>query len=97
MLDEMEIRRAAENPNGKTPLTLPAPTRVEEIARPKELLFETLLKASELSGRRREKFKKTLQQRRRLLLERLDPEGEVRRVKAWQRMRADLEQRIRTR
>jgi len=96
LLDEMEIRRAAENPNGKAPLNLPAPTRVEEIARPKELLFETLLKASELSGRRREKFKKTLQQRRRLLLERLDPEGEVRRLRAWQRLRAELAETIPT-
>lgn len=94
LLDETEIRRVAENPMGRTILSLPAPTRVESMARPKELLFKTLLLASELSGRRREKFKKSLPYRRHLLLERLDPEGDIQQMAAWQRLRNDLQQAI---
>jgi len=94
LLDEMEIRRVAENPGGKVPLGLPAPEKVEMIANPKELLFETLLKASELTGRRRERFKRALAQKRRLLLERLSTEGEVARVKAWKRLEADLRRAV---
>jgi hypothetical protein len=90
LLDETEIRRVAENPNGKVALGLPTPERVEMIANPKDLLFELLLKASELKGRRRERFKRTLAQKRRLLLERLSTEGEVTHVTAWKRLEADL-------
>lgn len=94
LLDEDEIRRVAENPSGRVPLGLPAPEKVELIANPKELLFEILLEASELKGRRRERFKRTLSQKRRLLLERLSTEGKVTRVKAWKRLEEDLQRAI---
>lgn len=97
LLDEAEIRRVAENPKGRVSLDLPPPAKVEEVASPKERLEEVLLKASELTGKRRKKFGKTFPRRRRLLLERLEPEGAVARVKAWQRLRADLEEAIRSR
>lgn len=96
LLDETEIRRAAENPKGQVSLNLPSWANVERIGQPKELLFETLLKASELSGRRRDRFARSLSHRRRLLLERLDPEGKIRRVKAWKRLKADLTKALRT-
>ena len=54
--DERAIRNAAGNPNGKSPLGLPALRRVETRPNPKEDLKNALLAACELSGRRRKKF-----------------------------------------
>jgi hypothetical protein len=90
LLDEGEIRRAADNPNGRIELDLPSASRIESIASPKEHLFRTLETASELSGRRRARFKKSLPRRRRLLLERLSPTGRVTQLPAWQRLKQTL-------
>lgn len=53
LFDEAAIRRAAGNPNGKTPLDLPNPSRVEELNDPKTLLHDLVHVASELTGRRK--------------------------------------------
>ncbi len=94
LLDEEEIRRASDNPNGREDLDIPSPTRVEAIASPKERLFRALETASELRGRRLAKFKRSLPRRRRLLLERLSPTGLVTQLPAWQRLREGLEHTI---
>ncbi len=94
LLDEGEIRRAADNPNGRAELDLPSPSRIEGIASPKERLFRTLEAASELRGRRLARFKRSLPRRRRLLLERLDPTGAVAQLPAWQRLKEKLEEII---
>lgn len=94
LLDEEEIRRAADNPSGKIKLDLPSPGRTEGIASPKERLFRTLEIASELRGRKLARFKRSLPRRRRLLLERLSPEGRVTLLPAWQRLRKKLEQTL---
>ncbi len=54
--DEFAIRKAAGNPNGKTPLGLPSLKRVESRPDPKDDLRKALLAACELSGRRLKKF-----------------------------------------
>lgn len=90
LLEEAAIRRVAENPAGKMPLKLPSPTMVEKIARPKEKLDEAIILASELTGRRREKFVSRLSEKRAVLIRRLDPSGPVSQVPAWQRLQADL-------
>jgi hypothetical protein len=95
LLDEEEIRRVAENPKGKVRLNLPPASRVEHVADPKNRLHQALLKACELKGQRRKKFKNTLTQRCKVLLERLEPDGNIKQVKAWQRLRSDLEAAIR--
>lgn len=95
LLDEEEIRRVADNPNGRSQLDLPRPRRVEGISDPKSLLAEILVKASELRGRRLERFKRSIPRRVRLLLERLDPQGRVRLLPAWQRLRSDVREAIR--
>lgn len=56
LFDEQAIRRAAGNPNGKEPLDLPSPSRIESIPDPKEMLYSTLRTASGLSGRRLKRF-----------------------------------------
>lgn len=90
LVDEQAIRQTADNPNGQIPLDLPKPTAVEKLHDPKQKLWELLRSASGLSGRKLERFNKTLKVRRRLLLQRLDPDGSLREVSAWKRLVGDL-------
>ncbi|MCB2263030.1 MAG: hypothetical protein LGR52_08845 [Candidatus Thiosymbion ectosymbiont of Robbea hypermnestra] len=56
LIDEPALRRAAGNPHGRVDLAMPAIDRLERIPDPKQMLYELLLKASELKGRGRKKF-----------------------------------------
>lgn len=56
LIDEKAIRHAAGNPNGKVLISLPSVNQLEKLDNPKEVLFDLLKKASELSGRRLDKF-----------------------------------------
>ena len=56
LIDEVAIRRAAGNPNGTVELNLPKTHELEGVADPKQLLFDALAIASELTERRRKKF-----------------------------------------
>jgi hypothetical protein len=56
IFDEVAIRKAASNPNGKLALGLPALKRLEDRPDPKKDLADALRKASELTGRRLKKF-----------------------------------------
>jgi hypothetical protein len=57
LFDETAIRFAAGNPNGKCKLSLPSLKKVESIADPKVVLNAALETASELTGRRLDKFR----------------------------------------
>lgn len=96
LLDEEAVRKAAENPNGTVDLDLPSPHRVHEINDPKQHLKSTLVKASELSGRHLDRFKRRFFDQRRFLLERIEIHGPISDVPAWRRLRSDLEQRLTT-
>lgn len=50
------IRKAADNPNGRVPLRLPALHRIESLPDPKKTLYDLLVTASELQGRRKKSF-----------------------------------------
>jgi hypothetical protein len=56
LIDESAIRRAADNPNGKTPLDMPPLAKLEHLPDPKAICDVLLIAASEKSGRRRSKF-----------------------------------------
>lgn len=86
LLDEAEIRRVAQNPRSRTHLALPAPTQVERLSQPKEKLKELLSRASELRGRRLERFRNNFGRHRRLLLESLDIDGPIQQLSAWQQL-----------
>jgi hypothetical protein len=90
LLDETEIRRVSGAPNGKTPLNLPKPSKVESIPDPKTILKETLARASGLSGRKLATFNDRFSRNRALLLERINPEGPIRDVPSWRDFNADL-------
>ena len=57
LLDQQAIRTAAGNPNGTTPLQLPSIKSIEKLPDPKNTLFEALITATDLAGRRRRHFK----------------------------------------
>lgn len=86
LLDEEAIRRIAQNPRGRAPLSLPPPHRIEQTAHPKELLQEALRRANGGTGRRAERFRGEMSSHRRRLLEELDVEGPIRQLAAWQRL-----------
>ena len=56
LIDEAALRRAAGNPNGTQPLAMPDVQRLEELTDPKQLIRDLLRQASELQGRRLERF-----------------------------------------
>ncbi len=56
LIDEPALRRAAGNPHGGVSLAMPTIDKLEQIPNPKQVLHELLLTASELRGRRRDKF-----------------------------------------
>lgn len=55
LFDEQAVRRAAGNPNGRTPLQIPA-QGPETISDPKRVLHDALRSASGLAGRRLKNF-----------------------------------------
>lgn len=91
LVEEQQIREVAGNPNGRKALGLPDPARVELVSDPKALLKEVLVRAADLTGRRREKFNQRFPQHRRQLLERIDPDGRIRKVPSWNSFIDDLD------
>lgn len=91
ILDEQAIRTVAGNPRGRAVLGLPKWHEVESHADPKSLLNECLIKAAEVSGRRRERIAKRFNQNRRQLLERLDKDGPVKKLDSWQSLVSDVD------
>ena len=94
LLDEVEIRRVAENPKGTVPLDIPSAKRVERISNPKEHLITVILNASEQTGRQYRKIRRKIPQKCRLILDGLDPEGPVKAVPSWKLMFSDLRSAI---
>lgn len=60
LFDESAIRKAAGNPNGRHALGLPGPTAVESLSDPKEKIRTALSKATNLTGRRLNRFQRDL-------------------------------------
>lgn len=56
LFDIIALRKAAANPNGKTPLQLPELKKLEDEPDPKKVLYNLLRQASGLSSRRLKKF-----------------------------------------
>ena len=57
LIDEQAIREGANNPNGRTAIELPTPTRLHTIPNPKARLEGLLMTAANLNRRRLKKFK----------------------------------------
>lgn len=88
-----EIRRIAGNPNGRAPLGLPKLSQIEAQSSPKELLRQALIRAAK-PGRQQRAIRendKVFGQMRQELLERLDLDGPVTQLTAWQRLLTDIQ------
>lgn len=90
LLNEESIRRVAGHPRGTCRLDLPTASTVEGLANPKEKLQQALIVASELRGRRLDKFKSNFSRQRRQLLDDLDDAGPISRVPSWRQLVADV-------
>lgn len=88
LLDEAAIRQVAGNPKGRVPLNLPSPREAERRADPKSVLAESILTASDETGRRRDRIARRFPENRRRLLEQLQIDGPVRQLGAWRELEA---------
>jgi hypothetical protein len=86
LLDERSIRSVVENPSSSVELGLPRPEDAENVSNPKRKLREILVLASGLRGRRLKALKRDFPRHRSRLLERLDCDGLLGQVPAWQRL-----------
>lgn len=85
LTDSVAIRTVVGKPRGTSPLGLPAIRNIESTSSPKEVLEAACIAASDASGTRRRKEAKLFGRHRGTLLERLDLNGDVRRLASWQR------------
>jgi hypothetical protein len=88
LFDEQAIRKAAGNPRGRIPLELPPIIRLETIPDPKGLLFSRLYSASELTGRKRERF--DLKKCRYLVAEYIEDYSPLFALSAFKRLHEDI-------
>jgi len=88
LFDDVALRGAAGNPNGKQPLNLPRLNAVESLPDPKRHLMQLLQHASGLSGRRRDSFDAAQAARRLTTL--VADFSPLRELSAFQRVEADV-------
>ena len=92
LLDEQSIREVAGRPSSTVDLRIPAISRIEAHPDPKSLLQQALAAASDLTGRRLDRFQQHFGQQRRTLLQRLDIDGHVRQLSAWQALESSIDE-----
>ena len=90
LLDELAIRAAAGNPNGRAPTGLPAASRIEQLVDPKEFLFEVLIRVSELPPNRLRKFDPGAKRHR--VAELMDDYAPLRQLPSFSRLEAQVAQ-----
>ena len=94
--DEQAIRRASGNPKGTVSLNLPGVRAVEGLTDPKQVLFEALLAATELSGRHLARKSRKRPQMRMRVAELIDDFESLIGVPAFDRFLAELEKGLRS-
>jgi hypothetical protein len=91
--DENAIRRAAGNPNGHAPLSLPSARHWDQEADPKAILFGALKSASELPGRKLKKFSEGMARHR--VAELTEDFSPLERLPAFAALRDEISQAVR--
>jgi hypothetical protein len=89
LFDEAAIRRAAGNPNGRTPLSLPNPREIEGLSDPKSLLASITETAAERRGPRRRQL--DLRPAVHLIANYIDDFSPLRGLPAFRAFEADLQ------
>ena len=90
LTDEDAIRQVSGKPGGREPLGVPPRRQIEGTASPKEILKEAIAQASGERGRRLEKIRSRFSRLRAILLQRLDIDGPINELPAWQALVADI-------
>lgn len=88
LADELAIRSAAGNPNGRENLNLPDLGRLEDLADPKRVLHDALTAASGLNARRRLRF--PIRQRVHLIPNYIDDYSRLNVLPAFQALQQDI-------
>ena len=88
LIDDVALRHAAGNPNGREPLDLPSVGSLEALPDAKRVLHELLRRASGLQGRRLASFNERLSVHR--VAELIEDFRLLRRLTAFQRLAADV-------
>lgn len=94
LVDEAGIRRLADNPRGRVPLSLPNALEAERLADPKSTLFDTLRTASGKTGRQLKRFNRKISGRRTRLVETIDVSGPVVALRSWMTLESDASLRL---
>lgn len=95
LLDEAAVRDVAGKPKGREALGIPAPRNLERTADPKACLKEALRIASELTGRKADRFARRFSVHRRALLLRMDTAAASTHLAAWQALQRDTQTAVR--
>jgi hypothetical protein len=90
LFDEDAIRRAADNPSGTIELGLPRVTQVESVLDPKQLLRESLARASEKRARRLKMFRSEMRSRVHRVAQLIESYAPLRAVDSFSRFERDL-------
>ena len=93
LFDEVALRIAAGNPNGRQPLQIPRLTHLEHLPDPKTILHSVLAEASDLQGRKLEKFSVRSAVHR--VAELIDDFSPLRALPAFQALETEVETLIR--
>lgn len=88
LFDEMALRHAASNPNGRHALNMPDLARIEALSDPKAILYELLREASGRTGRRLTSFRESKIAVR--LVEYIDDFSPLRALPAFRKLETDL-------
>lgn len=91
LFDERAIRHAAGNPNGKTQLELPTLKQIENLPDPKQVLLKCLRRATELTGRRLNRFRRDESYAARRVADYIEDFSPLRSLPAFQRLESDVE------
>jgi hypothetical protein len=89
LIDERAIRQAAGNPNGETALQLPKVASLEKVPDPKKLLRDSLIRASEKTGRRLQQFERDLGERAQRVAELIEDFSPLRQLAAFKDFEKD--------
>jgi hypothetical protein len=92
LFDENAIRRAAGNPHGTEPISLPKLRNTERVPDPKSILHENLKAASGRNGRRLNSF--NVRHSARLVSEYIEDFSPLRNLRAFQQLEVDLKKII---
>lgn len=94
LIEESAIRKVAQKPHGRTPLTMPSLSQLESLPDPKRTLLELLMTASECKGRRLDQLKSEARSRVHQLAEFISDFSPLRNLSAFRELEAELGQTL---